>query len=241
MATLKVAIVPVTPFEQNCSIVWDADTMRAAIVDPGGDLPRIQGAIADLKVLPEKILLTHGHIDHAGGAAELAELLSIPIEGSHEDDAPLLANLTAQAQRFGLAGVRPVTPTRWLKEGDTVTVGGLTFDVLHVPGHAPATWCSSTPRPNSPSLATPSSRVPSAAPTCRAATMTCSSAASRRRSCRWGTTSPCSPAMDRRPRWSASASPTRFFSNVTSGWTSRRQWLHAGQASGRRMPSLSWR
>ena len=137
MATLKVAIVPVTPFEQNCSIVWDADTMRAAIVDPGGDLPRIQGAIADLKVLPEKILLTHGHIDHAGGAAELAELLSIPIEGSHADDAPLLANLTAQAQRFGLAGVRPVTPTRWLKEGDTVTVGGLTFDVLHVPGHAP--------------------------------------------------------------------------------------------------------
>lgn len=137
MATLKVAIVHVTPFEQNCSIVWDYDTKKAAIVDPGGDLPRIQGAIADLKVIPEKILLTHGHIDHAGGAAELAELLSIPIEGSHEADAPLLANLTAQGQRFGMAGVRPVKPTRWLNEGDTVTVGGLVFDVLHVPGHAP--------------------------------------------------------------------------------------------------------
>ncbi|KAF0133313.1 MAG: Zn-dependent hydrolase [Xanthobacteraceae bacterium] len=97
MATLKIAIVPVTPFEQNCSIVWDDDTKKAAIVDPGGDLARIQGAIADLKVIPEKILLTHGHIDHAGGAAELAELLSIPIEGSHEADATLLANLAAQS------------------------------------------------------------------------------------------------------------------------------------------------
>lgn len=137
MPRLKVAIVPVTPFEQNSSIVWDQDSMKAAVVDPGGDLPRIQGAIADLKVVPEKILITHGHIDHAGGAAELAEILSVPVEGPHEADAPLLANLPGQAARFGLSGVRAVTPDRWLREGDTVTVGGLTFEVLHVPGHAP--------------------------------------------------------------------------------------------------------
>lgn len=137
MARLKVMIVPVTPFEQNCSIVWDTDTMKGAVVDPGGDLPRIQGALADLKVVPEKILITHGHIDHAGGAADLAEALGVPVEGPHEADAPLLANLPSQATRFGLADVKAVTPDRWLKEGDTVTVGGLTFNVLHVPGHAP--------------------------------------------------------------------------------------------------------
>ncbi|WP_439573650.1 MBL fold metallo-hydrolase [Phreatobacter sp.] len=137
MARLKVMIVPVTPFEQNCSIVWDTDTMKGAVVDPGGDVPRIQGALAELKVVPEKILITHGHIDHVGGAAELAELLGVPIEGPHEADVPLLANLPSQGARFGLAGVRAMTPDRWLVEGDTVTVGGLTFDVLHVPGHAP--------------------------------------------------------------------------------------------------------
>lgn len=137
MARLKVMIVPVTPFEQNCSIVWDTDTMKGAVVDPGGDLPRIQGALAELKVVPEKILITHGHIDHAGGATDLAAALGVPIEGPHEADAPLLANLPGQAARFGLASVKAVTPDRWLSEGDTVTVGGLTFDVLHVPGHAP--------------------------------------------------------------------------------------------------------
>lgn len=137
MARLKVAVVPVTMFEQNCSIVWDQDTMKAAIVDPGGDLARIQGALADLKVTPEKILITHGHIDHAGGAAELAEILKIPVEGPHRDDKPLLDSLEQQQARFGMTGLRNLTPDRWLEEGDTVTVGGLSFDVLHVPGHAP--------------------------------------------------------------------------------------------------------
>jgi glyoxylase-like metal-dependent hydrolase (beta-lactamase superfamily II) len=137
MPELKVAIVPVTPFEQNCSIIWDKDTMTGAVVDPGGDLARIQGALRDLKVTPEKILITHGHIDHAGGAAELAEILRIPVEGPHQADEPLLSNLPAQGARFGMEGVRTLTPDRWLVEGDTVSVGGLVFDVLHVPGHAP--------------------------------------------------------------------------------------------------------
>jgi glyoxylase-like metal-dependent hydrolase (beta-lactamase superfamily II) len=137
MPALKVAVLPVTPFQQNCSIVACEKTNRAAIVDPGGDVARIRQAIAQLKVSPEKILLTHGHIDHAGGAAELAAALSLPIEGPHEADDFLLKGLVEQGARFGMTGVQPVTPTRWLAEGDTVSVGNLTFNVLHVPGHTP--------------------------------------------------------------------------------------------------------
>jgi hydroxyacylglutathione hydrolase len=137
MQPLKVTIVPVTPFAQNCSIVACTATNRAAIVDPGGDLPRIREAIEQLKVEPEKILLTHGHIDHAGVAAELSDALSIPIEGPDEADAFLLDKLVEQGERFGMAGVRNVKPTRWLAEGETIGVGDLTFSVLHVPGHTP--------------------------------------------------------------------------------------------------------
>jgi hydroxyacylglutathione hydrolase len=137
MQPLKVSVVPVTPFQQNCSIVVCSATNQAAIVDPGGDADTIRSAIEQLKVTPEKIWLTHGHIDHAGGAAELAEALSLPIEGPDERDAFLMANLEAQAERFGMTGVRNVTPTRWLVEGETISVGELTFGVLHVPGHTP--------------------------------------------------------------------------------------------------------
>jgi len=137
MQPLKVTIVPVTPFAQNCSIVVCTATNRAAIVDPGGDLPRIRGALDQLKATPEKILLTHGHIDHAGAAAALAEDLSIPIEGPDEADEFLLSHLVEQGQRFGLTDVRNVTSARWLVEGETVSVGDLTFNVLHVPGHTP--------------------------------------------------------------------------------------------------------
>jgi glyoxylase-like metal-dependent hydrolase (beta-lactamase superfamily II) len=137
MQALKVTVVPVTPFAQNCSIVACTATDLAAIVDPGGDLPRIRQAIAQLGVTPEKILLTHGHIDHAGAAADLAEALSVPIEGPHEADAFLLAGLAEQGKRFGITDARNVTPTRWFAEGDSVTIGRLRFDVLHVPGHTP--------------------------------------------------------------------------------------------------------
>src|SRR3954471_1999565 len=137
MQPLKVTIVPVTPFAQNCSILACTATNRAAIVDPGGDVARIREAIDQLAVTPEKILLTHGHIDHAGGAAELAEAYAIPIEGPDEKDAFLLSSLQAQGQRFGIDDVRNVTPTRWLVEGETIGVGDLTFSVLHVPGHTP--------------------------------------------------------------------------------------------------------
>jgi len=137
MQPLKVTVVPVTPFQQNCSIVACTATNRAAIVDPGGDVARIREAIDQLKVEPEKILLTHGHLDHAGGAAELAQALSLPIEGPDERDAFLLENLEAQGARFGIDDMRNVKPTRWLVEGETVSVGDLTFAVLHVPGHTP--------------------------------------------------------------------------------------------------------
>ena len=137
MQPLKVTIVPVTPIQQNCSIIACTATNRAAIVDPGGDVADIRKAIDQLKVTPERILLTHGHFDHAGGAAELAQALSIPIEGPDERDAFLLSNLEAQGPRFGITDSRNVTPTRWLVEGETVSVGDLTFNVLRVPGHTP--------------------------------------------------------------------------------------------------------
>lgn len=134
---LKVAVVPVTAFQQNCSIVMCSATGRAAVVDPGGDVAAIREALAELKVTVECILITHGHIDHAGGAAELAEALQVPVAGPHRDDAFLLDGIATQGQMFGLIGARPVTPDRWLDEGDTVTVGEISFQVLHIPGHSP--------------------------------------------------------------------------------------------------------
>jgi len=134
---LKAAIVPVTPFQQNCTLLWNPETMRGAIVDPGGDLDRIEAAIAEVGMKPDKILLTHGHIDHAGGADELRERLGgIPIEGPHEAERPLLDNLDKQGEAYGIEA-RTVTPDRWLADGDTVEVAGHTFDVLHCPGHSP--------------------------------------------------------------------------------------------------------
>jgi hydroxyacylglutathione hydrolase len=134
---LKAAIVPVTPFQQNCTLIWDPETMQGAVVDPGGDLDRIEAAIAEVGMKPEKILLTHGHIDHAGGAAELRERLGgVPIEGPHAAERPLLDNLDKQGEAYGIEA-RTVTPDRWLADGDTVSVAGHTFEVMHCPGHSP--------------------------------------------------------------------------------------------------------
>lgn len=137
MAPIQVSVVPVTPFAQNCSIVVCTATQRAAVVDPGGDVGRIRAALDELAVAPEKILLTHGHIDHAGGAAELADALRVPIEGPHAGDDFLLRELEAQGRMFGLAGARAVAPDRFLVDGDLVKIGSLAFDVLHIPGHTP--------------------------------------------------------------------------------------------------------
>ena len=131
---LRAAIVPVTPIQQNCTLLWCTATMKAAIVDPGGDLPKIKAAIADAGVTPEKILLTHGHIDHAGGAKRLADDLGVPIEGPHEADRFWLARLEEDGRAYGIEGV-VFEPDRWLIEGDSVTVGDLTLDVYETPGH----------------------------------------------------------------------------------------------------------
>ena len=134
---LSIAVIPVTPFQQNCSLVWCTKTMEAAIVDPGGDVARIRAALKETGVKPVAIWLTHGHLDHAGGATELAEALSLPIIGPHEADRPLLDALPEQGLRFEIRDMKAVKPTRWLAEGDNVSVGEISFAVQHVPGHTP--------------------------------------------------------------------------------------------------------
>ena len=133
---LRAAIIPVTPLQQNCTLIWCTATMKAAVVDPGGDLPRIHDAIARAGVTVEKILLTHGHIDHAGEAKPLADALGVPIEGPHEADRFWIARLDEDGRNYGFRGV-VFEPDRWLDDGDTVTIGDLTLDVYLTPGHTP--------------------------------------------------------------------------------------------------------
>ena len=137
MPKVRAAIVPVTLFQQNCTLLWDDDTKRGVVIDPGGDLDRVREAIKQTGITVERILLTHGHIDHAGGAAELKEELGLPVEGPHRADLPLLEHLAESGRKYGMVGARNVTPDRWLDEGDTLQVGDMTFDVLHCPGHSP--------------------------------------------------------------------------------------------------------
>jgi hydroxyacylglutathione hydrolase len=150
MPELKAAIVPVTPFQQNCTILWEEPSRRAVVIDPGGEVPRILDAIGKRGVRVERILLTHGHIDHAGGAAALKEALeqggaasgqgspaTVPIDGPDQRDRFLLEGLETQAGMFGMSGVQNVVPDRWLAEGDEVRVGDQAFAVLHCPGHTP--------------------------------------------------------------------------------------------------------
>jgi len=133
---LRAAIIPVTPLQQNCSLAWCTKTMRGALIDPGGDLDKVKDAVRRAGVTVEKILLTHGHIDHCGLAGELAKEIAVPIEGPQEEDRFWIARLDEDGQRFGTPG-RVFEPDRWLEEGDTVSFGEITMDVLHCPGHTP--------------------------------------------------------------------------------------------------------
>ena len=137
MGNLRAGIVPVTPFQQNCTILFDEETKRGVVVDPGGDVAQILAAIRDNGITVEAIWITHGHIDHVGGAEELKEALGVEIVGPHEADAPLLARVETQGQVYGIPGVRNCTPDRFLTEGETVSFAGHDFEVFHCPGHAP--------------------------------------------------------------------------------------------------------
>jgi hydroxyacylglutathione hydrolase len=135
--TLKLAIVPVTPFEQNCSILFCEKTREAAVIDPGGDLEKIENVLAKLNVKLSKVLLTHGHLDHCAGAHELAKKGGVKIEGPQREEKFWLDQLPEQTIRFGFGKAQPFEPDRWLEDGDTVTLGEHTLRVYHCPGHTP--------------------------------------------------------------------------------------------------------
>jgi len=134
---LKFTIVPVTPLQQNCSVIWCDETMEGAVVDPGGDLHLVTAAIEANKVNITQILLTHGHLDHAGGATELAQKLAVPINGPHIEDKFWLDAIERQSQMYGVPGMLNCTPDRWLTEQDTIAVGHELLKIVHCPGHTP--------------------------------------------------------------------------------------------------------
>jgi len=134
---MKIAVLPVTMFAQNCSILGCEITREAAIVDPGGDLDEIIEQLDAQSLDPKKILLTHGHVDHCAGAPELARRLNIPIEGPQEADAFWIDRLPEAARQFGFPPARAFIPDRWLHDGDTVTFGRQSLQVIHCPGHTP--------------------------------------------------------------------------------------------------------
>jgi hydroxyacylglutathione hydrolase len=133
---MRAAVIPVTPLQQNCSLLWCTETMRGAFVDPGGDLDKLRTAANQHGVTIEKILVTHGHIDHCGGAGEFAKELGVPLEGPHEADRFWIARLDEDGRNYGIRGT-VFEPDRWLEDGDQVTIGNLTLDVYHCPGHTP--------------------------------------------------------------------------------------------------------
>lgn len=136
MSQLEYQIIPVTPFEQNCSVVWCTNTKLAAVIDPGGEIERIRAFISSKELELDKILITHAHLDHAGGTAELARATGVPIIGPQKDDQFWIDALPEQCLRFGFEG-ESFTPDQWLEHGDVVELGELNFDVLHCPGHTP--------------------------------------------------------------------------------------------------------
>jgi len=134
---LKVLIAPVTPFQQNCSIVWCDETMEGTAVDPGGDFERLKQAIAEQGIKVTKVLLTHGHVDHASAAGTMADHYGVKIEGPHRDDLFLIEGLPDSGRKYNFPVYKPFVPDRWLEGGETVSLGNLTFDVVHCPGHTP--------------------------------------------------------------------------------------------------------
>lgn len=135
--TMRYQIIPVTPFEQNCTVFWCEKTRQAAVVDPGGDIDRILAGLAEHQLDLALILVTHGHIDHAGAVAALAERTGVPVEGPHEEDRFWIDGMAQQSKMFGFPSVSPFTPARWLQDGDQVRFGEVVLDVLHCPGHTP--------------------------------------------------------------------------------------------------------
>jgi glyoxylase-like metal-dependent hydrolase (beta-lactamase superfamily II) len=133
---MRVAIVPVTPLQQNCSLIWCTRTMKGALVDPGGDLDRLKQALAKTGITLEKVLVTHGHLDHCGMAGELAKEMGVPIEGPQEEDRFWIAQLDDDGPRWNMEA-HSFEPDRWLENGDKVRVGELELDVYHCPGHTP--------------------------------------------------------------------------------------------------------
>ena len=135
---MQIAIMPVTPLQQNCTLIWCENTMEGAFIDPGGEVEGLLQLAQDKNVNVIKILLTHGHIDHVGGVAEMVERLNIPVEGPHKDDKFLLDKVDVHAAKYDMGpGPRPFTPDRWLQDGDSVSFGEIEFMVRHCPGHSP--------------------------------------------------------------------------------------------------------
>jgi len=134
---MKVVVIPVTPYQQNCSLIICEETKKAAVVDPGGEVERLLSAIKNHQVSVDKIILTHGHLDHVGGTEALAAHLSIPIIGPEKEDAFWLNELEAQSKMFAFPTAKSFLPTQWLAEGDVVEVGNIKLNVLHIPGHTP--------------------------------------------------------------------------------------------------------
>ena len=144
---MKVAVIPVTAYQQNCSLVWCPVTNKGALIDPGGDLEKLQKAVIEKGVNIEKILLTHAHIDHAGGAADASAMFDAPIIGPHKDENMLIDMMDMQSQMSGIPA-KKFTPSQWLKDGDTVSVGELHFEVLFCPGHTPGHLVFYAPKNN---------------------------------------------------------------------------------------------
>lgn len=134
---MKIIVIPVTPYEQNCSLIICEETNKAAIVDPGGDVECILAVVKKQNVIVDKVLLTHGHLDHVGGTEAVANTLNVPIIGPEKEDLFWLEQLEAQSQRFGFPPHTSFTPSAWLEEGEVVEVGNIRLKVLHVPGHTP--------------------------------------------------------------------------------------------------------